>query len=257
MPEHEADEALTELHAAAIRTLAEVHDTFLQFLRRNLRNDSDAEDVMAEFNLRVVTHASQLRKEESVQIWLRRLLQSALSDWRRRAAARARAEADFARKEAAAPSETGYAAVKPMFDRSCIACHNPSSGLQIPSLATFQDVQKLTRVDTGQSILQLARVSHIHLFGISIIFLLTGVVFSLSETPVWLRISLVVVPYLAILADISSWWFTKFTPVFFGYVVVIGGAIWGLALAAQILISLWEMWLPVPWSRAGVGAVWK
>ncbi len=103
MREHEPDRVLTELNPAAIQTLAEVHDTFLQFLRRNLRNDSDAEDVMQEFSLRVVAHASQLRKEESVRIWLRRLLRSALSDWRRRAAARSRAQADFARKEAATP----------------------------------------------------------------------------------------------------------------------------------------------------------
>jgi hypothetical protein len=150
--------------------------------------------------------------------------------------------------------EADFDAVKPTFDKNCVACHNPSSGLQIPSLATFQDVQKLTQVDTGQSILQLARVSHIHLFGISLIFLLTGAIFSLSETPAWLRVSLVVIPYVAILADIASWWFTKFIPVF-GFVVVIGGAIWGLTLAGQILISLWEMWLPIPWSGAAASAV--
>lgn len=150
-------------------------------------------------------------------------------------------------------TETGYAAVQLIFDKNCVACHSPNSGLQVPSLVTYQDVQKLTQADGGQSILQLARVSHIHLFGISLIFLLTGAIFCLSETPVWLRVSLVVVPYLAILADISSWWFTKFVPVF-GYVVVIGGGIWGLALACQILISLWEMWLPIPWAGATVKA---
>lgn len=144
--------------------------------------------------------------------------------------------------------------IKPIFDNNCVPCHSPGSGLQIPSLATYQDIQKLTQPDTGESILQLARVSHIHLFGISLIFLLTGAIFSLSETPVWLRVSLVVIPYLAIFADIASWWFTKFIPVF-GYIVVIGGAIWGAALAGQILISLWEMWLPIPWSRASVEKV--
>jgi hypothetical protein len=100
--------------------------------------------------------------------------------------------------------------------------------------------------------MQLARVSHIHLFGIGMIFLLTGIIFSLSETPIWLRISLVVLPYLAILADIGSWWLTKFIPVF-GIVVIVGGAFMGVALAGQILISLWEMWLPTPWSRAAAG----
>ena len=44
--------------------------------------------------------------------------------------------------------------------------------------------------------------------------------------------------------DIGSWWFTKYVdPAFFAYVVVAGGACMGLALAAQILISLWEMWI--------------
>jgi hypothetical protein len=145
--------------------------------------------------------------------------------------------------------EAGYATIKPIFDKNCVSCHSPSSGLQIPALTDFQDVQKVTQIDAGPSIAQLARVSHIHLFGISIIFLLTGAIFSLSETPVWLRVTVVAVPYLAILTDIGSWWLTKFDPVF-GVVVVVGGAIMGVSMAGQILISLWEMWLPAPWSHA-------
>src|SRR3972149_5164580 len=105
MDDHEADETLVDLTTAAIRTLAEVHNTFLQFLRRKLRNEDDAEEVMQQVYLRVVVHASHLRKEDSVVIWLRRVLQSALIDYRRRAVARGRAEADFARKEAATPAQ--------------------------------------------------------------------------------------------------------------------------------------------------------
>jgi hypothetical protein len=149
--------------------------------------------------------------------------------------------------------ETGYAAVKPIFDRNCVTCHNTSSAPQLPSLVSYQDIRKFTQIDTGPSLAQLAEVSHVHLFGISIIFLLTGAIFSLSETPVWLRASLVVVPYLAIVADIGSWWLTRFDPVF-GIVVVVGGALMGLSLAGQILIALWEMWLPVPWLRALAGS---
>jgi RNA polymerase sigma factor (sigma-70 family) len=105
MPSDEqgTSESLEDLTPAAIRTLAEVHDSFLQFLRRSLRNESDAEEVMQQFYLRVVVHASQLQNEESVLTWLRRVLQSTLSDYRRRAATRGRVEADFARKEAATP----------------------------------------------------------------------------------------------------------------------------------------------------------
>lgn len=99
----------------------------------------------------------------------------------------------------------------------------------------------------------MAETSHIHLFGVSIIFLLTGAIFAFSETPVWFRVCLVVVPYLSILMDIGSWWFTKYVdPAFFAYVVVVGGAGMGLALGAQILISLWQMWIDLV--KAAIGA---
>lgn len=136
-----------------------------------------------------------------------------------------------------------YPKVEPIFAKNCIGCHM-ANARSIPPLASFEAVQRVTQADTGTSIIDLARVSHIHLFGISIIFLLTGAIFAFSETPVWVRVSLVVIPYLAILADIGSWWLTKYLdPAFFAYVVVGGGACMGLALAAQILISLWEMWI--------------
>ncbi|RTL51754.1 MAG: sigma-70 family RNA polymerase sigma factor [Bradyrhizobiaceae bacterium] len=101
--EPEGSREIKELTPAVIAVLAEVHDSFLKFLRRRLRNDHDAEEVMQRFYERVVVHASQLRRQESVRIWLRRVLQSALSDHRRRTAVRQRVEADFARKDAATP----------------------------------------------------------------------------------------------------------------------------------------------------------
>jgi hypothetical protein len=50
-------------------------------------------------------------------------------------------------------------------------------------------------------------------------------------------------PYLAIVLDIGSWWLTKYLDPAFAYVVFIGGAGMGLALTAQIFISLWDMWI--------------
>jgi len=136
----------------------------------------------------------------------------------------------------------GFAKVQPIFAQNCAPCHNPQSGLPVPPLTSFEDVQKLTAIDTGMSVLQLTRVSHIHLFGISIIFLLTGAIFSLSTTPVWFRVTLVVCPYVTIIADIGSWWATKYGDPLFAYIVIVSGMLMGLSLAAQIFISLWEMW---------------
>lgn len=141
---------------------------------------------------------------------------------------------------AGAPS-SGFDKVKPIFDRACVPCHSPASGLPVPSLASLEDIRKLAAADTGPSVGQLARVSHVHLFGISLIFVLTGSIFALSELRPWLRAVIVAVPFVAIWADIGSWWITKYEPVF-AVVVVVGGGLMGLALAVQIIVSLWQMW---------------
>ena len=143
----------------------------------------------------------------------------------------------------------GYPQVGPIFAQNCVSCHM-ANAKSIPPLASLGAVRKVAVADTGTSLTDLAEVSHIHLFSISIIFLLTGAIFALSEMPIWVRVFLVVVPYLTIVMDIGSWWLTKYLdPAFFAYVVIAGGGGMGLALAAQILISLWEMWtkrLPAP-----------
>ena len=143
----------------------------------------------------------------------------------------------------AGASRDGYAKIAPILTQKCATCHNAQSGLPISPLTSFEEVQKVTQIDTGLSLLQLTRVSHVHLFGISIIFLLTGAIFSLSETPTWFRVVVLIAPYLAIVMDIGSWWVTKYYSPIFAYVVLLGGAFMGLSLACQILLSLWEMWI--------------
>jgi hypothetical protein len=136
-----------------------------------------------------------------------------------------------------------YASVASIFSANCAGCHSPKSGMPIAPLTSYEEVAKIVDQDPGPSVSQLARVSHIHLFGVSIIFLITGAIFSLSSTPIWLRVGLVVLPYVTIVMDIGSWWATKYFSPIFAYVVIGGGALMGLALASQILISLWEMWI--------------
>lgn len=140
-----------------------------------------------------------------------------------------------------APGE-GFDKVQPIFDRNCVACHGATSGLSIPPLTRFEEVKKLAQVDTGPTLVELARVSHVHLFGIAFIFLLTGAIFALSEMGWKWRVSILALPYLTIWADIGAWWLTKYLPAF-AWVVVASGALMGAALAAQIFIPLWEMWL--------------
>ena len=131
--------------------------------------------------------------------------------------------------------------IQPIFLNNCAPCHSPASGLSISPLISYEEISVYADLDLGQSIRTLARVSHIHLFGMSFIFILTGMIFSLSEIRRNLRCLIVVLPFVAIWMDVLSWWFTKYEPLF-AYAVLIGGALMGLSLAAQVLISLKEMW---------------
>ena len=146
---------------------------------------------------------------------------------------------EWIRKGAA---EEDFPSVQPIFLDQCSKCHSKASGMPIPPLTTYEEVSAYTQIDLGQSIKSLVRVSHIHLFGMSFIFMLTGGIFVLSEVGIGWRAPLVAIPFVSIWMDIGSWWFTKIQPIF-AYTVIAGGALMGLALAAQIFISLYEMWL--------------
>ncbi|MBX9658170.1 MAG: hypothetical protein K2X00_06350 [Nitrospiraceae bacterium] len=137
--------------------------------------------------------------------------------------------------------EAEFATVQPILTQACAGCHSAAAGTGLPSLSSYTEVVRYTDVDFGQSIQSLVRVSHIHLFGMSFIFMLTSLIFVFSEIPASIRAVLVAIPFLAIWLDIGSWWFTKHAPLF-AYIVIGGGALMGLSLALQIGISLYEMW---------------
>lgn len=52
-------------------------------------------------------------------------------------------------------------------------------------------------------------------------------------------------PFIAIFADNLAWFLTKWDPVY-AYTVLVAGVSLGLAWAAQILISLYQIWFSKP-----------
>ena len=60
-----------------------------------------------------------------------------------------------------------------------------------------------------------------------------------------LKYTLILLPFAAMFADILAWFLTKWDPIY-AYTVVTGGALLGLSLGAQILISLYQIWFLKP-----------
>jgi hypothetical protein len=137
------------------------------------------------------------------------------------------------------------AKIAPIFNERCVMCHSEASGMGLPPLTSFEEVQALTKTDTGASIHSLVRVSHIHLFGIAFILFFIGRIFILCEMPVLVKRITVVIPFLAMLIDILSWYITKVYPGF-AYVVVMTGALMGVSFSIQILVSMYQMWFYKP-----------
>jgi len=131
--------------------------------------------------------------------------------------------------------------VAPILNKYCIMCHSAEAGLGLPRLTSYDEVKKLTQTDTGASIQNLVRVSHIHLFGISFILFLLGRLFLLCEMPVLIKRVTVAIPFLAMLIDILSWFATKAIPGF-AYAVVIGGGLMLLSIGVQASVTLYQMW---------------
>lgn len=133
--------------------------------------------------------------------------------------------------------------IRNIMDTNCIMCHNADSGLPIPDFTEFENVAEKAKTDTGASFSSLARVSHIHLFGISFIFMFVGLIFSLTTgVPKYLKAGVIVMPYAFLLLDISAWWLTKLNPNF-AWLVIIGGGAMATSFAFMWTVSMYEMWI--------------
>lgn len=137
----------------------------------------------------------------------------------------------------------------PIIESRCIVCHSESAGMHLPDFTKFENILKRAETDSGASFSSLARVSHIHLFGIAFIFMFVGLIFSLAAgVPPILKASVITMPYIFLLVDIASWWLTKLSP-HFAWLVIIGGGMMALSFAFMWIVSMYEMWI-MPWKHA-------
>ena len=143
---------------------------------------------------------------------------------------------------------------KDVFAQHCVMCHSTTPG--IPDFTKYDEVKKVVGVNMGASIQSLTRVSHIHLFGVSFIFFFVGFIFSFAVgVPRWLKILAILTPFGFLIADVLSWWLTKWNPNF-AYLTLIGGFGYSLASTFMWFTSMYQMLIL---SRNGkiYGNVWE
>jgi hypothetical protein len=130
--------------------------------------------------------------------------------------------------------------IAPILNRDCILCHSPSVNPSLPDLTNYKGVAQVAHAG-GATLPTLIRVSHIHLFGIAFILFFVGKIFLLCDLNAIFKRVAVVIPFVAMLMDVLSWFITKSIPSF-AYVVVASGALMGISMGLQILLSIYQMW---------------
>lgn len=149
---------------------------------------------------------------------------------------------------AGAPRSEWEPRFKGLFQKHCVQCHSVTPGLS--DFRDYEAVKTVAGVDEGATVDKLARVSHIHLFGIAFIFFLMGLIFVLAENILpWVKYVAIATPFAFLIVDVFSWWATKYYPGF-AWLTIVGGIGYSLASAYMWLVSLYQMWV-WPMTRPG------
>ena len=147
-------------------------------------------------------------------------------------------------RDGAELSEYKSSGVEKIIETRCVMCHNKEAS--IPDFSRFEGLKEVTAQDEGATFASLTRVSHIHLFGISFIFMFVGIIFSFSETTTTKYKCIAIgMPYAFLIADIMSWWLTKIHPMF-AWLVILAGTGMGASFMFMWVTSILEMWLFKP-----------
>ncbi len=135
--------------------------------------------------------------------------------------------------------------VRQILQKRCMQCHDGSNP-HLPNLSDYDSLKKVTALDRGATISTLVRASHIHLFGMTFIFFIVGLMFSHAYVrPVWFKCTVIAMPFVAIMLDVSSWYFTKlYNP--FAWILIAAGALMGTCFAVLWLVTMYQMWFSRP-----------
>jgi hypothetical protein len=136
--------------------------------------------------------------------------------------------------------------IRSLIQDRCVRCHQDAVGAddrarKIP-LDSYDAVCAYCEPETKPTISWTALVqsTHAHLLSFAMLFTLTGLVFSFSGLPGWVKFFIAPLPLVAQVLEIGCWWLSRWYPeATMG--ILIGGGVVGASLAAQIGLSLLSM----------------
>lgn len=137
--------------------------------------------------------------------------------------------------------------VNKIMNTRCVRCHyadatGPAGQIDLDRIEVVRSyAQAESGNGGGMSLTKLAQSTHVHLLGFSMLYGLTGLLFSFTSYPGMIRCVFGPFTLIAQLADISCWWLARADPLFAQMIVVTGGCV-ALGLGIQIVGTLFDLY---------------
>jgi hypothetical protein len=143
------------------------------------------------------------------------------------------------------PVEPRQIRIKELIEQRCATCHCPDGRDDHAKNYPLDSYDKLkpylqVKATGGMSLPKLAQTTHVHLLGFAMLYGLTGLIFSFTSYPGWLRVLIAPLALVAQIVDISCWWMARVDPLF-AHVILVTGGIVAVSLLIQIVGSLFDL----------------
>ncbi len=99
---------------------------------------------------------------------------------------------------------------------------------------------------------KLVNENHFHVFALSMLFFMIGVLFTFTRLPELAKAVFVGAPFFGMFLDFASLWMTVFSSPVFGWLSILFGAFMAFSFFLLIGRPLYEMWVLPVWER-----IWK
>lgn len=110
----------------------------------------------------------------------------------------------------------------------------------------FADVpveKKVTPFYGTEKFIFALKFTHIHIFGMSAIFILMGILVLFLDVSQRIRIWMIVLPFIGVIIDLASVWLKLFVDPIFFWLHIPGGVLFGTVFVLDAVLILWQMWM--------------
>ncbi len=87
------------------------------------------------------------------------------------------------------------------------------------------------------------KFTHIHIFGMSLIFILMGIIVCFLDTGEKIRVWLIILPFVGVIMDLLAVWLKVYVSPSFFWLHIPGGGLFGTVFAIDASLALWQMWV--------------